>query len=187
MSNVPPLELAPEEIKEAAAAANASHASSSDAKVKFAPRSARHKLQQIREEFQLSAPQFAQMLSGAEHWTQAHLNRWEAGVERVPNAVATKAEKLYAQMLRKAAMQPQPEEPPMMLVAPEYPNQEPMLGPDYQVTVPKQGGGSKEKKDPRKDVMVWSMRAAAKEGVNVEAFLEQASSPRGGKGSREGG
>ena len=54
----------------------------------------------MRNEFQLSAPQLAQMLSGAEHWTQAHVNRWEAGLERVPNAIAAKAEKLHAGLLR---------------------------------------------------------------------------------------
>ena len=173
LSNVPGLELAPEEIEEANAAARVSHASSGD-KIKFAPRCVRSNLVRIREEFQLSPLQLAQMLSGsADHWTQANINRWEAGLERVPSAVAAKVEKLHAQLLRKAAAQPKEEEPPMVMVAPEYPHQDTMLGPDYQATVPKMGGGGKEKKDGRKDVCIWSMRTCNKEGVELDAYLEQ--------------
>ncbi|KAL1519300.1 hypothetical protein AB1Y20_022827 [Prymnesium parvum] len=170
LSAIPVLHLAPEELSEAAEAASASHADDSPL---LAPRSARYKMRRVRDEFQLTVPQFAQMLHGAEHVTQAHVNRWEGGFERVPHAVDAKLEKLHDGLLRKLAQQPAAEEAAMVLVQPEYPNQEPMLGADYQATVPKQGGGGKEKKEPRGDVCTWSIRACSKEGVDVEAYLNE--------------
>jgi len=102
-----------------------------------------------------------------------HVNRWEAGMERVPTPVMNKAEKLYVQMQKKAAQQPKEEELPMVLVGPEYPPQEAMIGPDYQATVPKQVGSGKEKKEARKDVLIWSIWQAAKEGIDIDLYLKE--------------
>ncbi|KAL3930821.1 MAG: hypothetical protein SGPRY_001375 [Prymnesium sp.] len=170
----PPLQLAPDELK-AATAASHSPAPLGDGEIKFAPRATRYVLARAHEDFQMSAFQFAQLLNGPEHVSQSQVNRWESGLDRIPVGIASKVEKLHAGLLRKLAMAQQPAEEAMVLVKPEYPNQEPMLGGDYQAVVPKQGGGGKEKKEVRRDACVWSIRNCAREGINVDAYIEEVS------------
>ena len=50
----------------------------------------------------------------------------------------------------------------------EYPYQEPMIGPDYQASVPRSCSAARNR---REDEKVWCPKSAAKESVKVDAYL----------------
>ena len=56
----------------------------------------------------------------------------------------------------------------------EYPYQEPMIGPDYQIGVPRSVSGSSKQRD---DECIWSPRQAGKE-AGVEQYLQRVRRPR---------
>ena len=144
----------------------------------MAPRDAKEKLRSAREAFKLSASQFAGLLSTPGHTVnQQLLSHWEMGLRRVPQAICTKVEQMHAQLLKEQRQQKEAEEEEnkrVVLVNPEYPYQEPMIGPDYQIGVPRSVSGSSKQRD---DECIWSPRQAGKE-AGVEQYLQRVRRPR---------
>ena len=104
----------------------------------LAPRCAGTRIGQIREAFQQTATQFGQSV-GVQG---SMVSKWEAGMARVPASALACAEKAHAKLLaeREAAAKRLPAE---ILMPQEFPYQEPMIGTDFQASVPKTSGSSK--------------------------------------------
>ena len=129
------------------------------------------KLRQSQSQFKLSASQFAGLLSTPGHpVNQQLLSHWELGLRRVPQNVCTKVEQMHAQLLKEQRLQAEQEAEEnkgAILVNPEYPYQEPMIGPDYQIGVPRSVSGSSKQ---REDECIWSPRQASKD-LGLEQYL----------------
>ena len=164
----------------AAAAAACSAAAASSAAgprrdgAQVAPREAKEKLRRAREAFKLTASQFAGLLSTpGQAVNQQLLTHWEMGIRRVPQPVLLKVEQMHAQLLKEQRLQKEAEieeNGSVVMVNPEYPYQEPMIGPDYQVGVPRSTSGSSKQ---RADECIWSPRLAVKDVVGVEPYLHK--------------
>ena len=142
-------------------------AAADDAEPALAPRGAKYRLEDVREAFKLSLAQFAQLLSTVQPVSQKLVQSWEAGLARVPMRILKRTEELSEQLAAEAA-KAQP--PPMEVVdlKAEYPYQEPMIGPDYQASVPRSCSAARNR---REDEKVWCPKSAAKESVKVDAYL----------------
>jgi hypothetical protein len=164
-----------------AAAASSAAASSSKAPVSsqsdVAPRNAKEKLKEVRAAFKVSITQFAQLLTtSAVPINQQRLTQMEIGFQRVPQSVLTKVEQMHAQLLKEqqeAADAAEEENANVILVNPEYPYQEPMIGPDYQIGVPNRAPAHNSKH--REDELVWSPRP--KEAASVDQYLSKVLNP----------
>ena len=164
----------------AAAAAACSAAAASSAAgprrdgAQVAPREAKEKLRKAREAFKLTASQFAGLLSTpGQVVNQQLLTHWEMGIRRVPQPVLLKVEQMHTQLLKEQRLQKEAEieeNGGVVMVNPEYPYQEPMIGPDYQVGVPRSTSGSSKQ---RADECIWSPRLAVKDVVGVEPYLQK--------------
>ena len=164
----------------AAAAAACSAAAASSAAgprrdgAQVAPREAKEKLRKAREAFKLTASQFAGLLSTpGQVVNQQLLTHWEMGIRRVPQPVLLKVEQMHTQLLKEQRLQKEAEieeNGAVVMVNPEYPYQEPMIGPDYQVGVPRSTSGSSKQ---RADECIWSPRLAVKDVVGVEPYLQK--------------
>ena len=161
----------------AAAACSAAAASSAGPRrdgPQVAPREAKEKLRRAREAFKLTASQFAGLLSTpGQVVNQQLLTHWEMGIRRVPQPVLLKVEQMHAQLLKEQRLQKEAEieeNGSVVMINPEYPYQEPMIGPDYQVGVPRSTSGSSKQ---RADECIWSPRLAVKDVVGVEPYLQK--------------
>jgi len=127
-----------------------------------------------REAFKLTASQFAGLLSTpGQAVNQQLLTHWEMGFRRVPQPVLLKVEQMHAQLLKEQQKQKEAEVEEnggVVMVNPEYPYQEPMIGPDYQIGVPRSTSGSSKQ---RADECIWSPRLALKDAVGVEPYLQK--------------
>ena len=152
---------------EAGGGGSSSAAAADDAEPALAPRGAKYRLEDVREAFKLSLAQFAQLLSTVQPVSQKLVQSWEAGLARVPMRILKRTEELSEQLAAEAA-KAQP--PPMEVVdlKAEYPYQEPMIGPDYQASVPRSCSAARNR---REDEKVWCPKSAAKESVKVDAYL----------------
>ena len=142
----------------------------------MAPREAKEKLRRSREAFKLTASQFAGLLSTpGQVVNQQLLTHWEMGIRRVPQPVLLKVEQMHAQLVKEQRLQKEAEAEEngkVVMVNPEYPYQEPMIGPDYQVGVPRSTSGSSKQ---RADECIWSPRLSSKDVVGVEPYLQRVS------------
>ena len=133
---------------------------------------AKEKLKEARQAFGVSISQFAQLLTTpAVPINQQKLSQMEIGFQRVPQSVLTKVEQIHAQHLKEQAEKAaaaEEENANVVLVNPEYPYQEPMIGPDYQIGVPRSTSGNSKH---REDELVWSPRA--KEAASVDQYLQK--------------
>lgn len=143
----------------------------------YGPRSARFRLLEVREALGAMPAQFAQAVSAqlpsdlALH--HQHLLDMEAGFALVPAPVLAAAERLHADHQADLDRQAAAREP-QVLIGGEYPYQEPMQGPDYQIAPSRYMGsiGSNKamSREARKDQLVYQPKMPQ---AKVLDYLEQ--------------
>ena len=145
----------------------------------YAPRSAKERLLEIREGLSFTPAQLAQAINGQlttdTSVNQQQLLSMEAGFAFVPATVLAAAERLHADHQAEVERQAAGREP-AVLVGGEYPYQEPMEGPDYQIAPPRYlggvGGHKAMSREARKDQLLYQPSKIST--AKLTDYLEQA-------------